>query len=488
MNGPIRHLAGVIFVAFAVLLGAVTYLQVIRGPEYRDDPRNLRVATGRAGKERGTIITADGVIVARSAADPNDPQLFTRTYPEGESYAHVVGYATLIFGAAGIEQTRSAALVSDRDATISGVLNAILGGDIRPQGLRLSIVDDLQQAAASALGEQYGAVVALDPDTGAILAMVSNPGFDPASLQGRDAGPAGNALDSDPGGPLRNRAVNATYPPGSVFKIITAAAALEAGIAGGGTTFDDPPALELPGSTATISNYDGGVCANGDTVTLTQAFVSSCNTTFGALGMQVGAEQLVTRAEAFGFNHEIPFDLDTLISVIPGAESFANDLPGVAQSAIGQRDVRATPLQIALVGAAVANEGEIMQPYLVQQVFNSAGEVESEATPAVWRRAMSPASAASLTDLMEKAVVAGTGFRAQIPGFRVAGKTGTAEVPGGSPDAWFVGFAPVDAAPGEGRVVVAVVVEDGGTAGPNGTGGAIAAPIAKAVMEAFLGR
>ena len=487
MNGPIRHLAAVIFVAFAVLVGAVTYLQVIRGPDYRDDPRNLRVATGRAGKERGTIITADGVIVARSAADPDDPQLFSRTYPEGESYAHVVGYATLIFGAAGIEQTQSAALVSDRDATISGVLNAILGGDIRPQGLRLSIIDEVQKAAITALGDQQGAVVALDPNTGAVLAMVSNPGFDPASLQGRVAGPAGDALDTDPAEPLRNRAVNATYPPGSVFKIITAAAAFEAGIAGGGTTFDDPLTLELPGSTATISNYDGAVCANGDTVTLTQALVSSCNTTFGALGMQVGADRLVETAEAFGFNQNIPFDLDTLTSAIPGAATFANDVPGVAQSAIGQRDVRATPLQMAVVGAAVANGGEIMQPYLVQQVFNSGGEIESEAAPAVWRRAISPASAAALTDLMEKAVTSGTGFRAQIPGVRVAGKTGTAEVPGGSPDAWFLGFGPVDAAPGESQIVVAVVVEDGGTAGENGTGGAIAAPIAKAVMEAFLG-
>jgi peptidoglycan glycosyltransferase len=487
MNGPIRHLAAVIFVAFAVLVGAVTYLQVIRGPEYRDDPRNLRVATGRVGRERGTIITADGVIVARSAANPNDPQLFTRTYPEGASYAHVVGYATLIFGVAGIEQTQSATLVSDRDATISGVLNAILGGDIRPQGLRLSIIDDLQQAASAALGDQYGAVVALDPDTGAILAMVSNPGFDPTSLQGRNAGPAGNALDGDPAEPLRNRAVNATYPPGSVFKIVTAVAALEAGVAGGGTTFDDPRDLELPGSTATISNYDGEVCADGDVVTLTQAFVSSCNTTFAALGMQVGADQLVATAEAFGFNQSIPFGLDTLTSVIPGAATFLNDIPGVAQSAIGQRDVRATPLQMALVGAAVANEGEIMQPYLVQQVFNSAGQVESETAPAVWRRAMSPASAVALTDLMEKAVATGTGFRAQIPGTRVAGKTGTAEVPGGPPDAWFVGFGPVAAAAGEPRIVVAVIVEDGGTAAEDGTGGAIAAPIAQSVMETFLG-
>jgi len=486
MNGPIRHLAAVVFTAFAVMVGAVTYLQVIQGPQYRDDPRNIRVLTGQAGRERGTIITADGVLVASSSADPNDPQQYIRDYPQGAAYAHVVGYATLIFGTSGIEKTQSAALVSDRDATISGVLNAILGGDIRPKGLRLTINDAAQQAAVDALGDQRGAVVAIDPDTGAVLAMVSSPSFDPAVLQGRNAGPAGSALEANSLEPLRNRAIDATYPPGSTFKIITAAAALEAGVAGGGTTFPDPVELDLPGSTATISNYDGGVCGSGDTVSLTQAFVSSCNTTFGALGMLVGATDLVATAEQFGINQQIPFDLDVLVSAIPEADTFINDVPGVAQSAIGQRDVRATPLQMALVGAAVANEGEIMEPYLVQQVFNSEGQVESEAEPEVWRRAISPATAAALTDLMEKAVSAGTGFRAQIEGTTVAGKTGTAEVPEEAPDVWFVGFGPTQAEADAPRIVVAVVVEDGGTAGEDGTGGSVAAPIARAVMEAFL--
>jgi len=486
MNGPIRHLAAVIFTAFAVLVGAVTFLQVIRGPEYRDDPRNLRVATGRTGRERGTIITTDGVLVARSTADPDDPQVFTRTYPEGAAYAHVVGYATLIFGVTGLEASQSAALVSDRDATISGVLNAVVGGDLRPRGLRLTIVNDLQQAAISALGDQRGAVVAIDPATGAILAMVSSPRFDPAVLQGRNAGPSGGTLETDPDEPLRNRAIDATYAPGSTFKIVTAAAALEAGIAGGGTTFPDPLELALPGSTATIRNYDRGLCAHGDTVTLTQAFVSSCNTTFGALGLEVGAEQLVAIAEAFGFNETIPFDLPTLRSAIPSAAAFDNDLPGLAQSAIGQRDVRASPLQMALVAAAVANDGEIMEPFLVDEVFNSDGEIESESIPAVWRRAISPATAAALADLMEKAVAAGTGGRAQIPGVRIAGKTGTAEVPDQAPDAWFVGFGPVEPDEGQPQIVVAVVVEGGGTLGDRGTGGSVAAPIGRAVMEAFL--
>ena len=469
---------------FAVLVGAVTYLQVIAGPTYRDDPRNLRVVTGQAGRERGTIITADGVVLAISSPDSTESQQFSRSYPQGAAYSHVVGYATLIFGSSGIERTQSEALVSNRDATISGVINAILGGDIRPQGLRLTLVDALQQAGIEALGDQRGAIVAIDPATGAVLAMVSSPGFDPADLQGRGAGPSGNALDGDPSEPLRNRAINATFAPGSSFKIITTAAALEAGVAGGGTTFEDPIELELPGSTATISNFDGAVCGNGETVSLTQAFVSSCNTTFGALGMEVGAEALVATVESFGFNQEIPFELDVTVSVIPGAATFSDDVPGVAQSAIGQRDVRATPLQMALVASAVANGGEIMEPYLVQEVFNSDGQVVSEAEPAVWRRAVSPATAAALTELMEKAVDAGTGFRAQIEGASVAGKTGTAEVPDDAPHTWFVGFGSADDP--SNQVAIAVVVEHGGDRGVDGTGGSVAAPIAKAVLEAFL--
>lgn len=486
MNGPIRHLAAAVFAAFAVLVGAVTYLQVIQGPTYRDDARNLRVVAGRAGAERGTIITTDGTLVASSAADPDDPQQFIRSYPERNVYSHVVGYASIIFGSAGLEDSQSAALVSDRDATISGVINAILGGDLRPQGLRLTLLDHVQKAALDALGDQRGAVVALDPSTGAVLAMASTPSFDPESLLGVNAGPTGNALEADPNEPLRNRAIDASYAPGSTFKIVTAAAALEAGIAGAGTTFPDEEELELPGSTATIRNYSGEVCANGEQVTLTQAFVSSCNTTFGALGMLVGAERLVATAESFGFNQPIPFDLDVLQSAIPAANTFTNDLPGVAQSAIGQRDVQATPLQMAMIGAAVANEGEIMEPYLVSQVFNSEGQVESEAEPVVWRRAISPATAAALEDLMQKAVAAGTGFQAQIEGIMVGGKTGTAEFPDGAPDVWFVGYGPIGAGEDSPQIVVAVVVEDGGAQGDEGTGGNVAAPIARAVMEAWL--
>jgi peptidoglycan glycosyltransferase len=487
MNGPIRTVAVAMFTAFTLLVGAVTYIQLIRGPEYRDDPRNARLVTGLAGRERGTIITADGVVVAESRANPDDPRFFIRSYPETDLYAHTVGYATAIYGTLGIEADRSAELVSDRDSTISGVLNAIVGGDLRPRGLRLTIRHDLQEVALEALGDQRGAVVAVDVETGAILAMVSTPTFDPNLLTSAANVDLVTAMENDPNRPLLNRAVGATYAPGSTFKLITAAAALERGLASAGTAFSDPIELELPGSTATIRNFDRAVCDDGIDVTLERAFVRSCNTVFGLLGLQLGAGPLVAAAQNAGFNTDVDFDLDVVESFIPAASSFTDDQPGVAQSAIGQRDVRATPLLMALITAAIANDGQLMQPHLVAEVFDADAVVEEATEPSVWRRAMSPATAAALASLMEGVVTSGTGRAASIDGIRIAGKSGTAEVPDEAPDVWFAAFGPVEPADGQPQIAVVVLVESGGSQGPDATGGSVAAPIARAVLTTYFG-
>lgn len=488
MNGPIRHLAGALFLAMLSLIGMVTWLQVIQGPEYRDDARNARVVAARAGRERGTIITADGVVVAQSEADPTDPRVFRRSYPQGDMYAHVVGYSTALFGNTGIEASRSSELISNRDSTISGVLNAVLGGDLRPRGLRLTINDELQTAARDALAGQAGAVVALDPATGAVLAMVSNPTFDPNTLLGIDAGPAGEALENDPAEPLLNRATQATYSPGSTFKVVTAASALETGIAGPGTVYEDVAELELPGSTATISNFGGGTCTDGGEVTLTTAFARSCNTVFGALGLELGAEPLVGQAEAFGFNTDLATDFPAATSTIPAADTFDDALAAVAQTAIGGRDVRATPLQMAMVAGAVANGGEVLEPFVVSEVFTADATIESRTEPTVLGRAVSPATAGALAEMMERVVTGGTGSRAAVSGVRIAGKTGTAEVPGAAPHSWFIGFGPVDAEPGQPQIAIAVLVEAGGSVGEDATGGTVAAPIAQEVLARFFGR
>ncbi len=487
MNRAIRRLALVVFAGFGVIVLALSWVQGVAADRYRDDPRNARLSLGQAGRERGLIVSADNVILARSAAAVTDPRSFSRVYPQEDRYAHVVGYASVLFGDTGLEETESATLASKQNSTISGLLAVLTGGDLRAQGLRLTIDDDLQRAAVAALGEQRGAVVAVDPRTGAVLALAASPSFDPNRLVGVDAATAGDEIAADPSRPRVSRAREELYPPGSVFKIVTAAAALEVGAANPATTFPDPTELELPGSTATIRNFDRQPCRDGSSVDLAEGFARSCNTVFGQLGMVLGAETLVAQAEAFGFNADVPFELPVARSELPPASDLADDLPAVAQTALGQRDVRATPLHMALIAAGVANQGTIMAPYVVAETIDADGEVVDTATPAEWRRAVSPATAAVLTELMERVVASGTGRRAAIPGVRVAGKTGTAEVPGSPPHAWFAGFAPVGAAPDERQIAVAVLVESGGEVGEEATGGSVAAPIAATVMAAWLG-
>ena len=487
MNIALRRTAYVLLAAFLLLAGSVTYIQAINATEYRDDPRNPRLVAWRTGRERGPIVTADQVVVALSKPSTLDRSLFQREYPAGDLYAHTVGYTSVLFGSRGLERTHAGELTSDRDSTISGVLNGILGGDTRPRGLRLTIDHTLQSIAAEALGEQRGAVVALDPVTGAVLVLVSSPSFDPNTLIGQNAFDAGKALEDDPNEPLRNRVSDETYAPGSVFKIVTTAAGLDTGLVSPSSMFNDPEELQLPGSDSTIKNFDGETCDAGTQVSLEYAFVHSCNTTFAQLGMDLGGVRLGNAANRFGFNSEVPFDLPVLASFFPSDGSIEDNLPATAQSAIGQLDVQSTPLLMALAGSAVANGGTIMEPYLVYDVFTSDGTVESSTTPKQWRRAMSPATASVLTNLMEQVVVAGTGRKAAVPGVRIAGKTGTAEVTGFAPHAWFVGFGPIGPEPGEQSIVVAVVVESGGDFGESATGGSVAAPIAQKILASFFG-
>jgi peptidoglycan glycosyltransferase len=485
MNISLRRTAYAAFAAFVILVGAITYIQVVKGPDYRNDPRNARVIAARTGRERGPIVTSDQVVVASSAPSTIDPKLYTRSYPEADIYAHTVGYTSVLFGARGLESAWSRELVSDRDATISGVLNGLLGGDTRPRGLRLTLDHRLQTVASEALGQQKGAVVALDPQTGAVLAMASYPAFDPNTLIGVGAGEIGSSLENDPDEPLRNRATDESYAPGSVFKVITAASGLDFGVVSPSSKFLDPIELVLPDSDSTISNFNEEVCDDGTDVTLELGFIRSCNTVFGQLGMDIGGDDLGTTADSFGFNRSVPFDLDVLVSFFPGQGSIQSNPPATAQSAIGQRDVQTTPLLMALAAAGVANGGTVMAPYLVHDVFTSDGSIESTTQPTIWKRAMSPATASVLSDMMEQVVISGTAKKAAVPGVRIAGKTGTAEVTDNPPHAWFVGFGPVGADIEDANIAIAVVVESGGDFGETATGGSVAAPIAQQVLAAF---
>jgi peptidoglycan glycosyltransferase len=479
MNGPIRRLAIGIFTAMGALLIAVTWFQVVRADDLKNDPRNARPALTERGKERGLIVTRDGVVVARSEEEEGSRD-FVRVYPEGEVFAHVVGYSSYLVGETALEEAYSAELRSRRDLTISDMLAGILGADLRPKNLAITVDAAVQRAAFDALSGYAGAIVALDPRTGAVLAAVSTPSFDPALLLGSDAAANWEALVTDPSRPLLDRGSQEIYAPGSTFKTIVTAAALDTGVAEPGSVFADPEELQLPGSTATISNATGEVCNDGVSVTMLQGFVRSCNTVYADLSIQVGADDIGITAEALGWNRDLNYEWD-----VPNAVWLTNELSrddaALAQSGIGERDTRATPLHMAMVAAAVANGGVAVSPYLVDRVFDTDGDTVEMHEIDEMGRAMSAETAMTLTEMMERVVTEGTGRGAAIPGVRVAGKTGTATGQEGFSNPWFIGFAPVESP----SIAVAVLIE-GSSATGGGSGGSLAAPIAARVMEVWL--
>lgn len=480
MNGPIRRLAIGVFSAMGVLLLAVTWFQVVQADQLRSDPLNPRPALSERGKERGLIVTRDGTVVARSV--PNDEGTgFVREYPLGELLAHTVGYTVFQVGSSGLEDAYADELRSRRDLTISDLLAAVLGRDLRPKGIEITIDPALQRAAFDALGENRGAIVAIDPRSGAILASVSKPSFSPAALVADDGPAAWRLLLEDPSQPLIDRATKELFAPGSTFKTVVTATAIDTGLSEPSTPFADPARLELPGSTATISNFSGEPCNDGVSVTLLQAFVRSCNTVFADLAMQLGAEEIGITSEALGFNQVIDFAWEPPEAVWP-TDDLVDDLPALAQSGIGERDVRATPLHMALVAAAIANGGVTPRPYVVQRIFDADGETVEATVADEFGRAMSPDTATTLAQMMERVVTEGTGRRAAVPEVRVAGKTGTATGPGEFPNSWFIGFAPVDSP----TIAFAILVEGSPIAGENATGGTVAAPIAPLLIETWL--
>ena len=483
MNRPTRRLATAVLIAFGLLGLMASWVQVVAADTYRLDPRNARFNLAQSGKERGLIVSADGVVLARSDPDPATTGAYTRTYPEGAPFTHVVGYSSLLFGQQGLELAYSDELRSRRDLTISDLISVILGRDLRPLNLQLTIDADLQRLAFQALGGQRGAVVALNPATGEVLALVSTPSYDPSLLLGTDAAAQWQTLLDDPNRPLADRATREIYPPGSTFKTVVATAALESGFATADTTFPDPAEFPLPGSTSTVSNAGGGVCNNGVTTTLLRAFVRSCNTTFARIAIEVGAESIGLIANNVGFNGEIPFPWTVAQSAFPTAE-LGLDPAALGQSGIGERDVRATPLQMALMAAAVANQGSIQDPYLVGRIFDAEGTEVEVMSPGPARPAFSAETAAIMSQMMERVVTEGTGRLAAVPGIRVAGKTGTATGEEGRPHAWFIGFGPVE----QPSIAVAVFVESGGDLGENASGGSVAAPIAALVISEWLNR
>lgn len=490
MRGSIQRVAIALFVLFAALFANLNYLQVIRAGDLADDNRNTRGLIAEYDVRRGSILAADGQTELARVEDTGGRLRFQRVYDQGELFAHVTGFHSFIFGRSQVEQAYNDVLSGgSAEAFARNLTDQLAGRERVGEDLVTTVRPSVQAAARDALGDQRGAVVALHPQTGAILAMWSNPSYDPNRMAGHDGGPVreyAEALQADEAEPLRNRVMAQRYNPGSTFKIVTAAAALAAGTSPD-ATFPDPVRQELPQTTATIGNFGGSTCAGGGSITFHQAMVVSCNTTFAQLGLDVGAEALVAQAERFGLNTDLELALPTVRSVLP-AEGL--DPPATAQSAIGQRDVQVTPLQMAMIVAAIGNNGVLVTPRIVERVEDFAtGETVREFPAGQFvppgqqsPQALRPEHAAALRDMMVGVVSSGTGTRAAIPGVTVAGKTGTAEAEG-PPTVWFVGMAPAE----DPQVAVAVVVEQGGVVGQGATGGAVAAPIARAVMQAALG-
>ena len=481
MNRQIRGLGVLLVALFLAIFVQLNFLQVVRADSLNRHLGNTRAVVRDFSEPRGSILSADGAVLAESVPT-DDAFKHQRRYPEGASFAHIVGYFSLNYGAEGVEQEYAKELAGRTPKLELKRLSDILLDKKRTADVILTINKRLQAAATFALHGRRGAVVALDPKTGAILAMVDSPTYDPNPLAGHDGKAvtaAWNTYLKDPSKPLLPRAYREAYFPGSTFKVVTASIALQNGITPTSPSYPTLTQIPLPNTINQFLRNFGGESCGGP---LREGLRVSCNTTFARIGLDLGGAKLSAGADAFGFNRRPPLDLPAVAkSSFPEEQAFVRDKPALAKSAIGQQDVSSTPLQMALVASAIANDGVIMAPHVMAQVRDSEGQVVETYDPKPWETAMPPPVAQTMRDLMINVVEHGTGTRAIIPGVQVAGKTGTAQTGRGTIHAWFVSFAPAN----DPKIAVAVIVEDQpGT--DDSTGGAIAAPIAKAVMQAAL--
>ncbi|AKC37295.1 penicillin-binding protein PbpA [Mycolicibacterium phlei] len=500
MNTSIRRVSLVVMALVVLLLANATLTQVFTAPGLRADPRNQRVLLDEYSRQRGQI-SASGQLLASSVATDSRFR-FLRQYADPLVYAPVTGFYSLNYSSAGLERAEDSVL-NGSDPRLFGrrLADFFTGRDPRGGSVVTTIRPDVQQAAYDAMHRGCkdgcrGSVVALEPSTGKILAMVSTPSYDPNLLASQDSAKENAAwkqLQEDPAQPMLNRAISQTYPPGSTFKVITTAAALADGKTVN-TEVTASPTIFLPGSNATLENYNRTSCGGGDNTTLKEAFARSCNTAFAKLGSeQLKRDKLVKAAQAFGLDHEID---GIPLQVATSTVGSMSDDAAVAMSSIGQKDVAVTPLQNAMVAAAVANKGVLMQPHLVDSLKGPDLSNLSTTTPDDIGQAVTPAIANTLTELMiaSEQRTAQTGA---IPSVQIASKTGTAEhgtdPRNTPPHAWYIAFAPASSTTSDPqatvvtpKVAIAVLVEDGGDRALAATGGSVAAPIGRQVIAAAL--
>jgi penicillin-binding protein A len=490
VNTAIRNVGLVIMALFILLVAQVTYLQVGRAHQLATAPGNRRNLFANLRRDRGPIVTADGVTVAFSKPTDDDYK-HQRVYPAdtAQLFADVVGYVSIQQGSAGVERAYAAQL---EGRTFSFNLHSLadLATNQQPVGTVVLTLSKLAQGtAAFALSGKRGSVVVLDVQTGGVLAAYSNPTYDPNQLAVHSTKMAENAysiLTKDPTNPMLQRAWRELYPPGSTFKTVTASIALQNNV-DVNTQFPPVDHIILPQTNnVPLYNFGHEVCGGS----LLDGFIVSCNTTFAKVGQHLG-ELLATGAQKFGVQTAPPkqpgsgIDPPIVQSTGPVPGTFAQNVPKFMQDAIGQNEVFVPPMQMALVAEGIANRGAILEPRFVDCVLDPDNKVVERVGVQQYKRAIDPPTA----DLMKSYMLAvvndprGTGTAAQIPGVQVAGKTGTAETTNGAkPHAWFIAFAPAD----HPKYAVAVLVEHGGDNAAESTGGRVAAPIAKQILQTLL--
>jgi peptidoglycan glycosyltransferase len=483
MTPEIKRVANFILLMFLSLFIAASAMQVVNAEGLNNDSRNQRAVYDGYKTQRGAILVNNKPIA--ESVKTSNAYRYLRKY-SGDQYSAITGFYSLFQGRTGLENALDSSLRGDNSAAFFEQLNALLSGNpVTGASVELTIDEEVQQVAWDALGDMKGAVVAIEPSTGRILALVSKSGFDANLLSTHNTADASSnykKLLTDKNSPLINRAIGGNlYAPGSVFKLVVAAAAFESGDYTPQSKLPNPPKYILPGTTTAITNSGEGKCGGAKTVSIATALKLSCNVPFAQLGIELGQDAIAKQAKAFGFGEALSIPLKSTASVYP--ENLDEAQTGL--TAFGQFDVRVTPLQMAMVSAAIANGGVEMKPYMVDQIFTSNLTLLEEGKPTELRRSITTSTAERIKQMMITAVASGVSSNAKIPGVKVAGKTGTAE--NGIKDPytlWFTGFAPAD----NPQVAVAVVIEDGGGKGQSGRGNTLAAPIAKKVMEAVLNK
>ena len=485
MTKELRRLSILMLLMFLALFASMSVIQVVQAEALAENSRNTRALYDSYEVQRGSII-ASGAAIATSVPS-EDVFSWQRVYPEAPMWAPVTGYINPALGAAtGIEQAMNQELSGTAGSQFLARIERIITGQ-PPRGSNVELTLDaaVQRAAYDALGGLQGAVLAIEPATGRVLAMVSSPSYDTnllASHNTSEVNDVFDALEADPTHPLFNRAIAGDLnPPGSTFKLVVASAALASGDFTPESTLPNPASYQLPQSSSVVFNASGGACGPGDTVTIADALRLSCNIPFAELAVRLGDTAIREEANKYGFNASLTIPLVSTESSYPRGL----DEPQTALTGFGQGQVTATPLQMAMVSAGIANGGVVMNPRMVDQVIGADLSVQQTFDDTEFGRALDADLAAQMVAMMVANVNDGAASGATIDGVDVGGKTGTAENGASQPyTLWFTGFAPAV----NPEVAVAVVVEDGGGEGQSGSGNTIAAPIAKKVMEAVLGR